>query len=162
MPLPCRISRISPSCHFAAPQIDGGYSSKMDHLVCFLPGLLALAHMNGLSPQNSSLDAYTRLGLKHSYLEPASELAYTCQQFYNRTETRLGPEIAFFDAEGMRGDGVAFGVRASPPALYAFPFNWPACSPDGPPPAPFGCDLQSSNAIHHVGSAGVADFCLFL
>lgn len=48
---------------------------------------------------------------RSSYLDPARELALTCQQFYNRTATRLAPEIAFFDADDVRGHsvGVAFG-----------------------------------------------------
>lgn len=49
---------------------------------------------------------------RSNYLDPARELALTCQQFYNRTETRLAPEIAFFESEaipGVEGVGVAFG-----------------------------------------------------
>lgn len=63
---------VSPSPPFPPPppppQLDGRLSGKMDHLVCFLPGMLALAHENGLRPAESSLATYTRLGLKQCVL----------------------------------------------------------------------------------------------
>eukprot|EP00118_Oscarella_pearsei_P028265 m.1786 g.1786 ORF g.1786 m.1786 type:complete len:620 (+) comp7842_c0_seq1:46-1905(+) len=57
------------------------FSPKMDHLVCFMAGTLALGAHNGLDP---------------SYMDLAEKLAYTCYQMYERTPTGLSPEIAYF------------------------------------------------------------------
>ncbi|KJE94527.1 mannosidase [Capsaspora owczarzaki ATCC 30864] len=67
-------------------ELDGGvsFSPKMDHLVCFLPGVLALGHVNGFPA---------------SHLEVAKELLYTCWQMYEKMPTGLAPEIAFFDGD---------------------------------------------------------------
>lgn len=68
------------------------FSPKMDHLVCFYPGTLALAHHFGL-------------GEGTEYLDSAKELAETCWQMYNRMATRLSPEITFFNlAQGAHED----------------------------------------------------------
>lgn len=58
------------------------FSPKMDHLVCFLPGTLALGYMHGLP---------------RWHLELAEELIETCNQMYVRMETGLSPEIVFFN-----------------------------------------------------------------
>ena len=71
-------------------------SPKMDHLVCFLPGVLALAHSHGLRPLNESAAAYAALGLELSYLAPAVGLAATCHEMYARTPVGLAPEIVGF------------------------------------------------------------------
>jgi len=62
--------------------LGGKYYPKMDHLVCFLPGTLALGTFHGLSQE---------------HLETAKQLGETCQRFYNATQTGLGPEIAHFN-----------------------------------------------------------------
>jgi len=64
------------------------FSPKMDHLVCYLPGTLALGVYHGLDPEG---------GLGH--MEMARELMVTCFEFYNQTITGLSPEIAFFRVE---------------------------------------------------------------
>uniref|UniRef100_A0A0K0FJE2 alpha-1,2-Mannosidase n=1 Tax=Strongyloides venezuelensis TaxID=75913 RepID=A0A0K0FJE2_STRVS len=65
------------------------FSPKMDHLVCFLAGTLALAQKNGLSDD---------------YLEIGKKLGETCHLFYNNP-TGLGPEIAHFhEKEGKEQD----------------------------------------------------------
>jgi endoplasmic reticulum Man9GlcNAc2 1,2-alpha-mannosidase len=53
-----------------------------DHLVCFLPGVLALGSHNGLDSAD---------------LELAKELTYTCWQMYEVTPTGLAPEITHFN-----------------------------------------------------------------
>ncbi|XP_005106053.1 endoplasmic reticulum mannosyl-oligosaccharide 1,2-alpha-mannosidase [Aplysia californica] len=66
------------------------FSPKMDHLVCFMPGTLALAHHNGLSRE---------------YFELAEELVRTCWEMYNKMPTRLSPEIVYFNlAQGAAED----------------------------------------------------------
>ncbi|ODN06102.1 Endoplasmic reticulum mannosyl-oligosaccharide 1,2-alpha-mannosidase [Orchesella cincta] len=57
---------------------------KMDHLVCYLPGTLALGVLHGL-PQ--------------WHLDLAKDLLYTCYLTYKRQPTGLSPEITFFNTE---------------------------------------------------------------
>ncbi|VDM57464.1 unnamed protein product [Angiostrongylus costaricensis] len=59
------------------------YSPKMDHLVCFLPGTLALGNHNGLPAE---------------HMELAKELGRTCQRLYVNP-TGLAPEIAYFNMD---------------------------------------------------------------
>ncbi|XP_069791897.1 endoplasmic reticulum mannosyl-oligosaccharide 1,2-alpha-mannosidase-like isoform X2 [Narcine bancroftii] len=58
------------------------FSPKMDHLVCFLPGTLALGAHHGLSADHMGL---------------AKELMETCYQMYTQIETGLSPEIVHFN-----------------------------------------------------------------
>ncbi|XP_032905068.1 endoplasmic reticulum mannosyl-oligosaccharide 1,2-alpha-mannosidase isoform X1 [Amblyraja radiata] len=58
------------------------FSPKMDHLVCFLPGTLALGVHHGLSANHMKL---------------AKELIETCYQMYAQIETGLSPEIVYFN-----------------------------------------------------------------
>ncbi|KAM3610328.1 uncharacterized protein V6R79_002319 [Siganus canaliculatus] len=60
----------------------GQFSPKMDHLVCFLPGTLALGAHNGLPADHMDL---------------AKELMETCYQMYAQMETGLSPEIVHFN-----------------------------------------------------------------
>ena len=53
-----------------------------DHLVCYLPGTLALGVHNGL-PQG--------------YMTIAKKLIYTCYQMYRQMPTGLSPEIVHFN-----------------------------------------------------------------
>ncbi|XP_054165888.1 mannosyl-oligosaccharide 1,2-alpha-mannosidase IA-like [Oppia nitens] len=53
---------------------------KMDHLACFITGLIALS--------GQSLDAQ----LKNHYLELGAQLSHTCHESYARTDTGIGPE----------------------------------------------------------------------
>jgi len=66
---------------------DGSAHRKMDHLVCFLPGLLALGVHFGAGPLED--------------LALAKELMRTCRQMYVETGHMLGPEIAHFDTNGQ-------------------------------------------------------------
>lgn len=66
---------------YVAELIGGRSSPKMDHLVCFLPGTLALGAANGLD---------------HADLDLAKELMRTCVAMYSNQVTGLAPEIAHF------------------------------------------------------------------
>lgn len=73
-------------------ELIGGrtFSPKMDHLVCFMGGTLALGAYNGLDEE---------------HLELGKELTRTCYEMYNRMPTKLSPEIVFFNqAEGVAED----------------------------------------------------------
>lgn len=60
----------------------GHFSSKMDHLVCFLPGTLALGAHHGLPVE---------------HMELARALMETCYQMNRQMETGLSPEIVHFN-----------------------------------------------------------------
>ncbi|KAK8874722.1 glycoside hydrolase [Apiospora arundinis] len=72
-------------------------SPKMDHLVCFLPGTIALAATQGrtLAEARKSLE-WTEQHEEDMNL--AAELMKTCWGMYAVTETGLAPEIAWFEA----------------------------------------------------------------
>jgi len=73
---------------------------KMDHLICFLPGALALDVYNrrklsrGVDADSSNADG---MHIAHKLLE-------TCVHMYFRTATDMAPEITRFNGFGMRDD----------------------------------------------------------
>lgn len=67
---------------FVGELSHGNFSPKMDHLVCFLPGTLALGHHHGLPAE---------------HLELAKQLMEGCYQMYAKMETGLSPEIIHFN-----------------------------------------------------------------
>ncbi len=72
------------------------YSPKMDHLVCFFPGLLALG---------------AHCGLPEYHMQLAKELVYTCYQMYEQMETGLSPEIVQFNLKpGTGGKDISVKV----------------------------------------------------
>lgn len=64
---------------------------KMDHLVCFLPGTLALGAHYGVDAA----------GGKPWHLDLAKDLMRTCYEMYKANGHMLAPEIALFDTEGQ-------------------------------------------------------------
>lgn len=77
---------------------------KMDHLVCFYPGLLALGATGGQSLSKArKLSNWSED--KESDFRLAEELTETCYQMYNTTATGLSGEIAMFNTkEGGEND----------------------------------------------------------
>lgn len=67
-----------------------------DHLVCFLPGTLALGAHNGLPGDHMDL---------------AVELTETCHQMYKQMETGLSPEIVHFNLQSSDSRDVNVKVR---------------------------------------------------
>ncbi|KAJ8339446.1 hypothetical protein SKAU_G00362320 [Synaphobranchus kaupii] len=76
---------------FVGELSHGRFSPKMDHLVCFLPGTLALGAHNGL-PED--------------HMELAKQLMETCYQMYAQMETGLSPEIVQFNTQPRNGRDV--------------------------------------------------------
>uniref|UniRef100_A0A452I8I7 alpha-1,2-Mannosidase n=1 Tax=Gopherus agassizii TaxID=38772 RepID=A0A452I8I7_9SAUR len=72
---------------FVGELAHGHFSAKMDHLVCFLPGTLALGAHNGLTAD---------------HMELAKALIETCYQMYAQVETGLSPEIAHFNLHAQK------------------------------------------------------------
>lgn len=79
------------------------YVNKMDHLVCFLPGTLALGYYH-FSPLASSLRARHNLTTSekllnaryNNHLRLAKSIARTCYHMYSEMGTGLAPEIVTF------------------------------------------------------------------
>ncbi|XP_053328483.1 endoplasmic reticulum mannosyl-oligosaccharide 1,2-alpha-mannosidase [Spea bombifrons] len=73
---------------FVGELSHGHFSPKMDHLVCFLPGTLALGAHNGITAD---------------HMEIAAALMDTCYQMYKQMETGLSPEISHFFLHAQKG-----------------------------------------------------------
>ena len=72
----------------------GGYtkrSGQMDHLTCFVPGMLALAWHHGAHGPSEGPEL----------LRAAEELMATCYAMYTATPTRLAPEITHIEDTGL-------------------------------------------------------------
>ncbi|KAD7117845.1 hypothetical protein R6Q59_005132 [Mikania micrantha] len=92
--------------------VDGGFSPKMDHLVCFLPGTLALGATNGITKAKAMEEnSLTFEDLEN--LKLAEDLAKTCFEMYAVTSTGLAPEIAYFNSEGYSENGLDGGNKTS-------------------------------------------------
>ncbi|KAI4133467.1 MAG: hypothetical protein LQ338_000203 [Usnochroma carphineum] len=71
---------------------------KMDHLVCFMPGSIALAATGGTTiAQAKQQGRWTEKD--QADLDLAVELTKTCWGMYKRTPTGLAPEITFFEVD---------------------------------------------------------------
>lgn len=84
-----RTSRTPDGLLYVAEKRRGSAAQepKMDHLVCFLPGVLALGHFHGVNTGGQ---------YEPNDLEIAEELMQTCYEMYRRIPTGLSPEIVFF------------------------------------------------------------------
>lgn len=78
-----------------------GVSPKMDHLVCFLPGLLALADFHGVDTRISPTDL--------TDLDIAEHLTQSCYEMYRRSPAGLAPEIVHFNERHDAADEVGGG-----------------------------------------------------
>lgn len=80
--------------------VGGPISPKMDHLVCFLPGTIALAATRGtgLAEARKRPDWSSD---KEAQIKLARDLTTTCWGMYAVTETGLAPEIAWFHVSGV-------------------------------------------------------------
>ncbi|PMD22249.1 glycoside hydrolase family 47 protein [Hyaloscypha hepaticicola] len=74
-------------------------SSKMDHLVCFLPGSIALGATGGLTVAEARKLPNYWSAEKDQQMQLAKELTKTCWGMYAVTKTGLAPEIAWFEAD---------------------------------------------------------------
>ena len=100
---------------FLGERKSGSFSPKMDHLVCFMPGVLALAahaDRKAVGAEHAA-EARARLeggGGEAALLPIAGRLAQTCMGMYVTSADGLAPEIAHFDFDGasetrVAGDG---------------------------------------------------------
>lgn len=76
--------------------LSGELSPKMDHLVCFMPGTIALAVTGGLSEAEAKkLPSWN--AQKERDMQLARELTQTCWGMYKYMATGLAAEITFFN-----------------------------------------------------------------
>lgn len=97
--------------------LDQSLSPKMDHLVCFMPGTIALAVTGG----KSVAEAKSRLGSEWTAqhdenLQLAEELMKTCWGMYKTTATGLAPEIAYFNIDSP--------PRSYDPSIKSADIDW--------------------------------------
>lgn len=76
--------------------IGGKLDPKMDHLVCFAGGMLALGATEGL-PLDEARHKSTWSATREADMNLAMEITRTCYETYAKTETGLGPEIVVFN-----------------------------------------------------------------
>ena len=77
---------------------------KMDHLVCFYAGVLALGSEHVQQP---------------SHMKIGKQLMYTCWQMYERMPTGLSPEIVYFNIDpNSKKDDIIVKVCAHCTCIY--------------------------------------------
>lgn len=81
--------------------IGGPLSSKMDHLVCFYGGLLALGATNGLTLEEAKKLPFWGKE-QESDFQLGEELTYSCYKMYADVPTGLSPEIAVFNKDKLK------------------------------------------------------------
>jgi endoplasmic reticulum Man9GlcNAc2 1,2-alpha-mannosidase len=72
---------------------------KMDHLVCFMPGTIALAATSG-KPLAKARASSNWGQVQDEEMRLAKELMKTCWAMYAATATGLAPEITYFHVDG--------------------------------------------------------------
>ncbi|KAI1336413.1 glycoside hydrolase family 47 protein [Xylariaceae sp. FL0016] len=76
--------------------LKGSLSPKMDHLVCFMPGTIALGATGGLTEAEAKkLPTWTKK--KEADMQLARELMHTCWGMYKWMATGLAAEITYFN-----------------------------------------------------------------
>ena len=87
---------------------------KMGHLACFSPGMFGLEAIHETDPER-----------KATVLKLAEDLANTCHESYNRSESKIGPEMFYFndnvEAKTTSGD---HGYILRPEVLEGFFYLW--------------------------------------
>jgi hypothetical protein len=78
--------------------LGGNLSPKMDHLVCFMPGTIALSATGGI-PEAEARKLPTWNKKKDEDMQLARELTHTCWGMYKAMATGLAPEIAYFHTD---------------------------------------------------------------
>ncbi|KAI1489046.1 amino acid permease [Biscogniauxia mediterranea] len=75
--------------------LDGALSPKMDHLVCFMPGTIALGATGGLTEAEArKMTTWTKKN--EADMQLARELMQTCWGMYKWMATGLAAEITYF------------------------------------------------------------------
>lgn len=91
---------------------SGVFSPKMDHLVCFLPGTLALGATKGITKSKALKDNLLSVEDLEN-IKLAEDLTKTCFEMYSVTSTGLASEIAYFHVEDFFEGGLDGGNKSS-------------------------------------------------
>lgn len=78
--------------------LSGGLEPKMDHLVCFMPGTIALAATGGI-PEKEARKLKTWTHQHDEDMRLARELMTTCWGMYKFMATGLAAEITYFEID---------------------------------------------------------------
>jgi len=105
--------------------LSGYFSPKMDHLVCFMPGTIALGATGGVSLATARKSSIWSKKLEEE-IDLAKELTKTCWGMYKATLTGLAPEITYFEiddpprmvADGLTTTEVDFEAKRGPKASW--------------------------------------------
>jgi endoplasmic reticulum Man9GlcNAc2 1,2-alpha-mannosidase len=81
-----------------------GLSPKMDHLVCFLGGNLALGATEGKTLEQARKKGWTIR--QQEDLDLAEALTQSCVEMYNITATGLAPEIVRFNTDISKNEDI--------------------------------------------------------
>lgn len=82
--------------------IGGPFSPKMDHLVCFYGGLLAVGATNGLTLEEAQKQKWWN-EVRALDFKLGEELTYTCYKMYHDVfPTGLSPEIVVFNEDSTK------------------------------------------------------------
>ncbi len=77
---------------------------KMDHLVCFVPGMLALGVAEGIVPRESAE--------AERHLQAAKDIMRTCYDSYALSPSGIGPEVLLFpSSSGMTAGEPSYKLR---------------------------------------------------
>lgn len=104
-------------------------TGKMDHLVCFLPGTIALGVTGGKTVKEAKLTMGDAWGKKQENdLILAEELMKTCWGMYFVTPTGLAPEITYFNltnpAQAWNSDDPDWEMPRSGPLDHHADADW--------------------------------------
>ncbi|TLD22815.1 hypothetical protein PspLS_07632 [Pyricularia sp. CBS 133598] len=115
--------------------LKGSLSPKMDHLVCFMPGTIALA-VTGGKTEAEARKSRTWTKQNEEDMRLARELMQTCWGMYKYMATGLAAEITFFEI-------------ASPPPAYGAPHPKPPAQLDASPDAEWRKDFVVKGLDSH-------------
>lgn len=128
--------------------LEGALSPKMDHLVCFMPGTIALAATGGITEAEArKLPTWTKKN--DDDMKLARELMQTCWGMYKYMATGLSAEITYFNI-------------GSPPAPASASHNPPADF-DPSPDAKWRQDFSvHSNDVHNLQRPETVESLLYM
>ncbi|KAK4479223.1 hypothetical protein RD792_014734 [Penstemon davidsonii] len=93
------VRRSTPSSFaYICEKTGSSLADKMDELACFAPGMIALGSA-GYSPDEAK-----------KFLSLAEELAWTCYNFYESTQTKLAGENYFFSSGKDMSVGTSWNI----------------------------------------------------
>ncbi|CCE65388.1 hypothetical protein TPHA_0L00320 [Tetrapisispora phaffii CBS 4417] len=92
---------------------------KLDHLVCFMGGLLAMGATNGLQFDEARKSSFWDAKRADDF-KIAEELTYSCFQLYDQIPSGLAPEIVMFNdnSEGLNNEAQRSKWWGSPSGDY--------------------------------------------